>query len=67
MANAAREVRRRLLDLAADHFEASADDLEIKDGIVQVKGVPDRTIPIGELADMAGRARLHGQLRGLRR
>jgi CO/xanthine dehydrogenase Mo-binding subunit len=53
VANAAREVRKRLLDLAADHFEASADDLEIKDGIVQVRGVPDRTIPIGELADMA--------------
>jgi CO/xanthine dehydrogenase Mo-binding subunit len=53
VANAAREVRRRLLELAADHFEASADDLEIKDGVVQVRGVPDRTIPIGELADIA--------------
>jgi CO/xanthine dehydrogenase Mo-binding subunit len=53
VANAAREVRKRLLDLAADHFEASADDLEIKDGIVQVRGVPDRTIPIGDLAGMA--------------
>jgi CO/xanthine dehydrogenase Mo-binding subunit len=53
VASAAREVRKRLLELAADHFEASADDLEIKDGVVQVKGVPDRAIPIGELAGMA--------------
>jgi CO/xanthine dehydrogenase Mo-binding subunit len=53
VASAAREARKRLLELAADHFEASADDLEIKDGVVQVKGVPDRAIPIGELAGMA--------------
>jgi len=53
VASAAREVRKRLLELAADHFEASADDLEIKDGVVQVRGVPDRTILIGELANIA--------------
>ncbi len=53
VASAAREVRRRLLDLAADEFEAAPEDLEIHDGVVQVKGVPDRTIPIGELASIA--------------
>jgi CO/xanthine dehydrogenase Mo-binding subunit len=53
VANAAREVRRKLLNLAADHFEAAVDDLEIKDGQVQVKGVPSRAVPIGELADIA--------------
>jgi CO/xanthine dehydrogenase Mo-binding subunit len=53
VANAAREVRRKLLNLAADHFEASVEDLEIKDGQVQVKGVPARAVAIGELADMA--------------
>jgi CO/xanthine dehydrogenase Mo-binding subunit len=53
VANAAREVRRKLLNVAADHFEAAVDDLEIKDGVVQVKGVPSRTVPIGELAEQA--------------
>lgn len=50
---AAKEVRRKLLELASDHFEASVDDLEMKDGQVQVKGVPDRTISIADLAAKA--------------
>jgi CO/xanthine dehydrogenase Mo-binding subunit len=53
VAGAAREVRKRLLELAADHFEAAAEDLEINDGIVQVRGVPNQTIPIGRLAQTA--------------
>jgi CO/xanthine dehydrogenase Mo-binding subunit len=46
-------VRRKLLNVAADHFEAAVDDLELKDGMVQVKGVPSRSVPIGEIADIA--------------
>jgi CO/xanthine dehydrogenase Mo-binding subunit len=53
VANAAQEARRKLLNLASDHFEASVEDLEIRNGQVQVKGVPDRMISIGELAEMA--------------
>jgi CO/xanthine dehydrogenase Mo-binding subunit len=53
VANAAREVRRKLLNVAADHFEASVEDLEIKDGQVQVKGVPARAVEIGRLAAIA--------------
>jgi CO/xanthine dehydrogenase Mo-binding subunit len=53
VANAAREVRRKLLNLAADHFEAAVDDLEINDGQVQVKGVPARAVAIGQLANIA--------------
>jgi CO/xanthine dehydrogenase Mo-binding subunit len=53
VANAAREVRRKLLNVAADHFEASVEDLEIKDGQVQVKGVPARAVALGALADIA--------------
>ncbi len=55
VAAAAQEARSQLLKIAADHFEASADDLELKDGHVQVKGVPDRAIALGELASMAQR------------
>jgi CO/xanthine dehydrogenase Mo-binding subunit len=53
IANAAEEAKKKLLSLASDHFEASAEDLELKDGRVQVKGVPDRTIAIAELAAMS--------------
>ena len=53
VAAAAEEARRQLLKLAEDHFEARVEDLELTDGKVQVKGVPDRAITIGELARMA--------------
>src|SRR3712207_7152839 len=36
----ARGVREKALRIAADVLEASPDDLEIEDGVVQVKGVP---------------------------
>lgn len=47
---AAREARRQTLDIAADLMEAAPDDLEIVNGKVQVKGVPDRTLGLGEIA-----------------
>ncbi|HJS28186.1 MAG TPA: molybdopterin cofactor-binding domain-containing protein, partial [Anaerolineales bacterium] len=50
---AARDVRRKILDLAGEIFEVSLDDLELSDGAVRVKGVPDRSIPLGELAGLA--------------
>jgi CO/xanthine dehydrogenase Mo-binding subunit len=53
VANAAQEARRKLLGLASDHFEASADDLEIRNGQAHVRGVPDRTITLGELVELA--------------
>ena len=53
VAGAARVVRDRLLQIASDHFEASSDDLEIRDGLVYVKGVPDRSVGFGALASIA--------------
>lgn len=53
VASAAREVRRKLLELGADQLEASVDDLELKDGKVMVKGVPTSGLPIGELVETA--------------
>jgi carbon-monoxide dehydrogenase large subunit len=47
---AAVEVRRKILRLAADELEAAEEDLEIEDGVVRVKGVPDRGVPLGTLA-----------------
>ncbi len=50
---AASVVRGKILRVAAEHFEAAEDDLEIVDGSVRVKGVPTRSIALGELAQKA--------------
>jgi aerobic carbon-monoxide dehydrogenase large subunit len=50
---ASRDVRQKILKLAADHFEAAEDDLELVDGQVRVRGVPERAIRLGELATKA--------------
>ena len=47
---AAREARWQLLAIAARHLEAAVDDLELADGGVRVRGVPDRSVAIAELA-----------------
>ena len=46
----ARRVREKALKIAADALEASADDLEIIDGHVQVKGSPGAQIDLGAVA-----------------
>jgi CO/xanthine dehydrogenase Mo-binding subunit len=50
---AAKDVRKRALKLAAEHFEAAEEDLELVDGEVRVKGVPGRSIKLGDLAAQA--------------
>ena len=50
---AAQQVREQLLDLASDALEADRGDLELADGAVQVKGSPERQVPIKELAATA--------------
>jgi len=50
---AARDVRRQLLELAASTLEANVDDLELADGAVGVKGSPGRQVTIAELASTA--------------
>lgn len=46
---AARKIRQRLLDIAADALEAHVDDLVLKDRAVYVKGSPSSQIPIAKL------------------
>jgi CO/xanthine dehydrogenase Mo-binding subunit len=48
--SAATEVREQLLDMAADKLEANRADLELAEGAVRVKGSPDRSVAIAELA-----------------
>ncbi|MFQ5858841.1 MAG: xanthine dehydrogenase family protein molybdopterin-binding subunit, partial [Anaerolineae bacterium] len=52
---AAAEAREQVLSVAADHLEARPDDLEISDGWVQVRGVPDRRVSLAELGEMSRR------------
>jgi CO/xanthine dehydrogenase Mo-binding subunit len=47
---AAADAKRQVLEIAAEQLEAAPEDLEIFDGAVRVKGVPDRKVTIGELA-----------------
>jgi CO/xanthine dehydrogenase Mo-binding subunit len=47
---AATEVREQLLDDAQEQLEASRSDLEIADGMIRVKGSPDKSVAIAELA-----------------
>ena len=51
---AAIEVRDKALKAAAEMLEASADDLELKDGAVQVKGVPQMRKTLAEIAHTIG-------------
>ncbi|MCB0029051.1 MAG: xanthine dehydrogenase family protein molybdopterin-binding subunit [Anaerolineales bacterium] len=50
---AARDVRGKILRLASELLEAAEADLELANGQVSVRGVPDRAIPLGQLAQAA--------------
>jgi carbon-monoxide dehydrogenase large subunit len=47
---AAKALRRKILQVAAEHFECSEDDLEIGNGEVSVVGVPGKSVSLGALA-----------------
>lgn len=47
---AAQNAREQTLTIAAEEFEASFDDLEIVDGAVQVRGAPEKNMPLAEIA-----------------
>jgi CO/xanthine dehydrogenase Mo-binding subunit len=55
---AAADVRDQLLDAAAAELEANRDDLELAESRVRVKGSPDRSVSI---ADLAGAGTIHGK------
>jgi CO/xanthine dehydrogenase Mo-binding subunit len=50
---AALEARRQLLEIATEELEAAPEDLEIVDGRVTVKGVPDRFVEITRLVALS--------------
>src|SRR5207237_7967298 len=53
VASAAGKVRDKAVRLAAELLEVAPDDLEVRDGAVSVKGVPDRRLALGALATVA--------------
>ncbi|MFN3257230.1 MAG: xanthine dehydrogenase family protein molybdopterin-binding subunit [Ilumatobacter sp.] len=57
---ASREVRRQLVEKAADLLEASVDDIEIVDGNVHVAGVPARGTTFAEIAKAVADERATG-------
>jgi carbon-monoxide dehydrogenase large subunit len=50
---ASRDVREKLLAIAAHALEASEDDLEAADGVVAVRGSPDRVVTVADVARAA--------------
>jgi CO/xanthine dehydrogenase Mo-binding subunit len=50
---AAQEVAQQLRNLAAEKLEAAAADIELVDGQARVKGSPDSSVTIAELAGIA--------------
>ncbi|MGX5654373.1 aerobic carbon-monoxide dehydrogenase large subunit [Geodermatophilus nigrescens] len=50
VALAARGVREKAIRIAADVLEANPEDLEIDEGLVQVKGTPGASIPLRTVA-----------------
>jgi carbon-monoxide dehydrogenase large subunit len=53
-AGVALEARRRLLELAAERFEADPTDLNLANGVVEVRGAPSRRLPVPELLPDGG-------------
>jgi CO/xanthine dehydrogenase Mo-binding subunit len=47
---AAADLRRQLLEQAADRLGVDASHLEIRDGQIRVKGSPEETIPLAEMS-----------------
>jgi CO/xanthine dehydrogenase Mo-binding subunit len=47
---AAEDAKRQLLEIAANELEAAPEDLELVDGAIRVRGMPDRQITLREIA-----------------
>ncbi len=50
---AAKVVRKKILKLASEHFNAPEEELELEDGFVKVQDMPRLSISLGELAGKA--------------
>lgn len=57
-------MKDRILSIAADVMEAAAGDLELADGKVRLKGVPDKSLDLGRISREATAAVLRRGARG---
>jgi carbon-monoxide dehydrogenase large subunit len=56
------ELKGKIINTAAQLLEASAEDLEIVDGAVQVRGAPGRAVPLREVARVGNSGRAFGMV-----
>jgi carbon-monoxide dehydrogenase large subunit len=54
---AAKIVRKKILKVASEHFNAPEEELEIEDGMVRVQDIPQMAISLGALAGKANPTR----------
>ncbi len=47
------QIRRRLLELASERLEVALEDLEVVEGAIRVRGAPDRSLTVAEVASGA--------------
>ncbi|MFN3928921.1 MAG: xanthine dehydrogenase family protein molybdopterin-binding subunit, partial [Thermoflexus sp.] len=52
---AAEEARQQILRIASEHLEVAPEDLEIRDGHIYVRGVPEPRMSLGEVAGLSQR------------
>jgi aerobic carbon-monoxide dehydrogenase large subunit len=45
-----RKVKEKVLAIAAEMLEISPEDLEINEGVIEARGVPQRSIPLADIA-----------------
>ncbi len=50
---AAADARRQVLTIAADELEAAVEDLELTDGAVRVRGMPQRALTLAKIAELS--------------
>lgn len=50
---AAQDARRQLFEIAAEMLEANAEDFEIKEGRINIKGAPEKGLSVAEVASQA--------------
>jgi CO/xanthine dehydrogenase Mo-binding subunit len=58
---AASDLKRQLLDCAAEHLEVSVTDLIIEDAKVIVRGTPRRSLTYGEITRLSNQGNLFGR------
>jgi CO/xanthine dehydrogenase Mo-binding subunit len=54
------DVRRQLLEYAAEQLEVAVEDLELADGDVRVTGAPDRSLSLGQIVQRSRTGNLLG-------